>query len=228
MPVPLATSARPTTKPTTKPTPVTKHSPATSTAYSVTYGFNRGADDLAAGLHGSPPLSVKSAAGGTLRTTKHGTGDAIGFPALCAHPESASCPRVILETNGDVSHLNPGSGRIRCGATVKMRSDQASDGQNIVQKGLPSCAVVGVSSSTIYLAKSSVAIDDGAWHSISCDLHGGVLSITVDGTVRGKRNVPNALVVSNSDELRIGGKGTSTNNDQFNGELDDAWVTVGS
>ncbi|HEY2794038.1 MAG TPA: LamG-like jellyroll fold domain-containing protein, partial [Micromonosporaceae bacterium] len=80
---------------------------------------------------------------------------------------------------------------------------------------------------TIYLAKSSVAIDDGAWHTVTCDLRDGKLSITVDGTLRGEHAVPKTVSVSNSDEVRIGGKGTSPNNDQFNGELDDIWITVG-
>ncbi len=221
------------------------HTGAAGGAYSVRYAFDGGATNLGAGLHGAPLLHLKSANGGALRTTKHGTGDALGFPDLCTLAGTTSCARAILQTSGDMSKLNPGSRRIQFGATVKLRDAQTSDGENIVQKGyatggseyklqvdgtagMPSCAVIGVSSSTIYLAKSSVAIDDGAWHTVACDLHGGVLTITVDGTVAGKRNVPNSLVVSNSDELRIGGKGTSANNDQFNGELDDVWITVGS
>jgi hypothetical protein len=237
---PRHATPKPATTPSKHP-----HTPATTSAYTVTYGFDGGAGDLATGLHGSPKLSVKTSNGGALRTTKHGSGSAIGFPELCSDPDATSCPRVILETTGDVGRLNPGSKRIQFGAAIKMRKDQTSDGENIVQKGfatggseyklqvdgiagMPSCAVVGVSNSKIYLAKSSVAIDDGAWHVVACDLHGGVLSITVDGTVRGNRSVPNSLVVSNSDDLRIGGKGTSTNNDQFDGEMDDVWVTVGS
>jgi hypothetical protein len=246
-PAPATTAPKPLRHGASKPTATASahtHAGTAGGAYTVSYGFDGGAGDLDDGLHGAPPVSLKSANGGSLRTTKHGAGDAIEFPDLCAHPGAKSCARAILATSGDMSRLNPGSQRIQFGATIRMRDDQTSDGENIVQKGfatggseyklqvdgvagMPSCAVIGVSSSTIYLAKSSVAIDDGAWHTVACDLHGGVLSITVDGTVRGHRSVPNSLVVSNSDELRIGGKGTSPNNDQFNGDLDDVWVTVG-
>jgi concanavalin A-like lectin/glucanase superfamily protein len=245
--VPTARSTAPIRAATSTPTRIratTAVTPAASaTAYSVRYGFDGGASDLTKGVDGEPALTAASANGGALRTVVHGTGNGIGFPALCVDPGASNCPRAILETTGDVSKLNPGRRDVSFGATVKLRPAQASDGENLLQKGfatggseyklqvdgvagMPSCAVVGSTSATIYLAKSSVAVDDGQWHAIGCDLHADVLSITVDGTVRGRHAVPKGLSVSNSDELRIGGKGTSANNDQFDGELDDVWVTV--
>jgi Concanavalin A-like lectin/glucanases superfamily len=237
-------AATPTHAPATAPAIVAPAKVKAVSSYTVRYGFDGGAADLSEGVHNAPGLHLVSANGGALRTVVHGTGDGLGFPAPCVEPGASSCPRAILETSGNVSKLNPGTHEVSFGATIKMRHNQTSDGENVVQKGfatggseyklqvdgdagMPSCAVVGATSSTIYLAKSSVAIDDGAWHTVACDLRAGVLSITVDGTVRGKHAVPTGLSVSNSDELRIGGKGTSSNNDQFNGELDDVWVTVG-
>jgi hypothetical protein len=187
------------------PKPSAHASPSSpSDAYTISYGFDRGAANLNAALHDAPRLVVRSTNGGAIRTTKHAGGAAIGFPPVCAHPGTASCKRVVLETAGNGARLNPGSRRVQFGATLRMRADQTSDGENIVQKGFASGG------------------------SVRCDLHAGALSITVDGTVRGRASVPATLVVSNSDQLRIGGKGTSANNDEFDGDLDDVWVTIGS
>ncbi|HEY2792336.1 MAG TPA: LamG-like jellyroll fold domain-containing protein [Micromonosporaceae bacterium] len=215
----------------------------TAADYAVRYTFDGGAANLNAGRSG-PLLTTLSANNGALRTTKHAGGDAIGFPATCAEPGTATCARAIIESTGDVSDLNPGRQRIRFGADIRMRRVQTSDGENVVQKGYatggseyklqvdggagkPSCAVVGTTSAKIYLARSSERVDDGDWHTVSCDLHGGRLRIIVDGTVRGHVPVPTSLTISNGDALRIGGKGKSPNNDQFSGELDNVWVTVG-
>jgi hypothetical protein len=225
--------------------PAAHRAKAKASGYTIRYTFDGGATDLNKDLGGAPKLTESGANGGALRTVTHGGGDAIGFPTRCSDPGASDCARAILATTGDVDKLNPGTRRISFGATIRMRPDQTSDGANVVQKGFstggseyklqvdgdagkPSCAIVGTGGPTIYLAKSSIAIDDGAWHTVVCDLHDGNLSITVDGTLRGEHAVPKTVSVSNSDEVRIGGKGTSPNNDQFNGELDDVWITVGS
>ncbi len=218
---------------------------AASADYTVRYTFDGGATShLSRGAAGNPKLSVLAANGGALTTVAHGGNYAIGFPARCANPGAATCERAILQTSGNLDKLNPGQQRIRFGADIRMSGAQTSDGENVVQKGYstggseyklqvdgdagrPSCAVVGTASARIFLARSSVSIDDGGWHTVSCDLHAGVLSITVDGTVRGTVAVPVTTTISNEDGLRIGGKGKSANNDQFSGELDNVWVTVG-
>jgi Concanavalin A-like lectin/glucanases superfamily len=237
------TATTPMTVPAiTRSTP-TAHATA-STDYAVRYTFDDGAKNLNAGRGGAPQLTTISANNGTLRTTQHDGGDAVGFPATCIEPGTAMCPRVIIETTGNVSELNPGAQRIRFGADIRIRRAQTSDGENVVQKGFatggseyklqvdgdagkPSCAVVGTASSRIYLARSTQRVDDGTWHTIACDLHAGGLSVIVDGAVRGKVSVPTSITISNGDALRIGGKGKSPNNDQFDGELDNVWVTVG-
>jgi hypothetical protein len=220
-------------------------SPSASSAYIVRYTFDGGATShLSRGAAGNPKLSVLAAEGGALHTVKHNGGNAIGFPSRCQTPGATGCQRAILETSGNVDRLNPGRDRIRFGADIRMLGTQTSDGENVVQKGYatggseyklqvdgeagrPSCAVVGTASSRIFLARSSVSVDDGGWHTVSCDLHNGVLSVKVDGTVCGKATVPTSTTISNDDRLRIGGKGKSANNDQFSGELDNVWVTVG-
>ena len=125
-----------------------------------------------------------------------------------------------------------------------MSGAQTSDGENVVQKGYatggseyklqvdghagrPSCAVVGTASAQIFLARSSVSIDDGSWHTVS------VRSARRSAFHHRRRHrpgtaaVPASTTISNDDGLRIGGKGKSANNDQFSGELDNVWVTVG-
>jgi hypothetical protein len=49
----------------------------------------------------------------------------------------------------------------------------------------------------------------------------------VDGQLRAAVTVPATLSIVNADPLRLGGKGIGPGNDQFHGELDDVYVTVG-
>jgi hypothetical protein len=210
----------------------------------VRYTFDGGVAHLNRGVGNEPLLVTKTAQGGTIRSIAHGSGEALEFPALCAHPGASTCARAIVETTGNDSALNPGTRPISFGATVRIGSHRTSDGENILQKGYataeseyklqvdglagkPSCAVVGTSTTRIYLAKSSVAINNGVWHTLSCVRTAGTLSVMVDGTTRGSVSVPASLSITNGDDLRLGGKGTSANNDQFDGELDDVWITVG-
>jgi hypothetical protein len=71
-----------------------------------------------------------------------------------------------------------------------------------------------------------VPVADGQWHAVECARVGGLLTLTVDGTVRGSVALPTTLSVSNTQPLSIGGKGTSPNNDQFAGSLDDVYVDI--
>jgi hypothetical protein len=211
-------------------------------AYTVSYGFDGGLGDLNRDLDGAPRLTVLARDGGTLRTVARDGGDALVFPVVCG---GDTCPRVVVETVGDVSVLNPGSRPVSFGATVLLPASQASDGENILQKGYsttgdgeyklqvdgdegkPSCVIVGTGQTTIYVALSTVAIDDGVWHVLACRRNGTTLVITVDGIVRGTRTLPAATWIANTDPLRFGGKGAGGDNDQFHGDLDDAWVTIG-
>jgi hypothetical protein len=185
-------------------------------------------------------LSALTRSGGALRTVEHGAGRAVLFPAVCAQRK---CPRLVLET-ASTPALNPGTRPLRFGATVRLAADQTTDGQNILQKGYsatggqyklqvdkaagrPSCVLTSEGSGTIHLAWSSVSIADGAWHGVQCRRTGTRLAILVDGIVRGRTTVPAGLTVDNAAPLVLGGKGLGRNSDQFQGALDDAWVTVG-
>jgi hypothetical protein len=178
--------------------------------------------------------------GGAVRSTAHGAGQAVVFPDPC---DGTACPRLVLRTAASPA-LNPGASPIRYGASVRLTAEQTSDGQNVLQKGnstsggqyklqvdkrpgKPSCAMSDKSSPTIYLAKSTVTVADGSWHSVECRRSGTALTVLVDGVVRGSVAVPAGLSVDNTAPLTFGGKGLAANNDQFQGALDDAWVAIG-
>ncbi|WP_067508292.1 LamG-like jellyroll fold domain-containing protein [Actinoplanes sp. TFC3] len=185
-------------------------------------------------------LQVLTANGAALRMTAHGSGQAVVFPDPCA---STGCPRMVLQAASSAD-LNPDSRDIRYGVRIRMLPSQTSDGQNVVQKGYsssggqyklqvdkvagkPSCALTDAKVTTIQLAKSTVTIADGEWHSLECRRSGTTLSILVDDKVTGTKAIPAALSINNTAPLVLGGKGLAENADQFQGTLDDVWVTVG-
>ncbi|MEU7865548.1 LamG-like jellyroll fold domain-containing protein [Dactylosporangium sp. NPDC049140] len=60
---------------------------------------------------------------------------------------------------------------------------------------------------------------------IACSRGNSLLTVVVDGAEAGRTAVPPSLSIANDDPLCIGGKGTSANNDQFVGAIDDVFVT---
>ncbi|AGL20868.1 LamG-like jellyroll fold domain-containing protein [Actinoplanes sp. N902-109] len=185
-------------------------------------------------------LQVLTGKGAVLRTMTHGSGQAVVFPDPCT---GTGCPRMILQAVNSAD-LNPGTRPIRYGAQVRLTASQTSDGQNVLQKGYssaggqyklqvdklpgkPSCALTDAAQPTIYVAKSTITIADGTWHSLECRRSGTTLSIVVDGTVTKTVPVPAGLSIDNTAPLVLGGKGLAENADQFQGALDDAWVRVG-
>ncbi|WP_203838440.1 LamG-like jellyroll fold domain-containing protein [Winogradskya humida] len=185
-------------------------------------------------------LRTSTSKGGVLRTAPHGTGQAIIFPDPC---DGVGCPRLVLQTPG-TAKLNPANKPVRFGASVQLSSDHTSDGQNVLQKGYsstggqyklqidkkpgrPSCALTDAQSSRIYLAQSSISVADGEWHSLECRRTETALSIVVDDVVQKSIEVPATLSVTNAAPLVLGGKGLAENADQFQGALDDVWVTIG-
>ena len=137
--------------------------------------------------------------------------------------------------------LNPGTKKIRYGGSVLMTPADTGSGANVVQKGFstnggsqfklqidgkaghPSCVLA--SATDIYRLVAPVGVADGRWHAVSCTRDGEVLSITVDGRTSTRR-VPADLSIVNQQPLRVGGKGTAPNNDQFAGQIDDVFVTI--
>jgi hypothetical protein len=187
------------------------------------------------------PLRPRSADGGAIRYVPRGTGRAVALPARCA-ATATTCARVILE-GGDDADLDPGTQAFRFGASVRATAAQIGTGANVMQKGVattasqwkmqigrqgrPNCVLVGRGSTRIYLARASVRVTDGAWHSIACRRAGGTLTILVDGTVRGSTPVPTAVSVGNALPLRVGGRNLTARADQFGGSVDDVHAVLG-
>jgi Concanavalin A-like lectin/glucanases superfamily len=204
----------------------------------VRYDFDGGLSDRS----GILPLHAVSA-GGAIEWVDRAGGRAVRFPRPCAHYGAPGCARAVLES-GPAPFLNPGTGPIRFGARIQMAAEEASKGANIVQKGYslgrsqyklqvdglagkPSCVLVGVDSSQIYGVTADRSVSDGRWHQVDCVREGGSLTVVVDEFIAGSVAIPTTLSVENDDPLRVGGKGGSANNDQFNGVLDDVYVHPG-
>jgi len=232
-----ATGHQPTTG---GPQPTTSHQSTTPTSTGVHFSFD---DGLAALAAGTPALAVRSAEGGQVTGVPHGTGSAVAFPEPCAVYGAPTCPRVVL-TVVDDDRLSPGRRALRWGASVQITPSQTTKGSNVLQKGFstgggqfklqvdghagnPSCVMVdSAKGSPVQVAKASISVADGAWHAVTCSRSGSSLTIAVDGTVVGQTTVPAELSVNTDAKLCIGGKGTSPNNDQFSGVLDDVFVDI--
>jgi hypothetical protein len=178
--------------------------------------------------------------GGTVSKVRHGRGHALRFPAKCIG--TSRCPHVALQSPS-ASGLNPGTRPISYGAKVLLPRSQTSKGQNVVQKGYSatssqyklqvdgaagraSCVLVG-NRPGIKLITSSVSVADGSWLAVECRRTARALTVLVDGAVRGNRALTPGLSVANNRPLSVGGKGAYTDNDQFQGILDDVWVRIG-
>jgi hypothetical protein len=216
--------------------------PGSEREVSVRYRFDRWIGGAVVDEAGVLPLKPRVAAGGAVTKTPHADGLAVRFPPRCARYGSEDCARAILQS-GPAEFLNPGRGSFRYGATIRLTQNDTSRGANVIQKGFsnghsqfklqvdgsagrPSCVVVGVSSSSILVVESPITVADGQWHQIDCARRDGLLTIAVDGRLRAQRSVPPTLSIVNTDPLCIGGKGTSANNDQFAGVIDDVYVSI--
>jgi hypothetical protein len=199
------------------------------------YSFDQGTPVDESG-HGHA-LTARALRGGATRAVERGTGRALRFPTHCT---GRRCPKVVLQTPS-TDELNPGSAPFRYGATVLLPKRETTSGQNVLQKGYssaggqyklqidgkagrPSCVLVGTGRRGLHQARSPVSVADGGWHTIECQRAGSVLSVVVDGVVRATKTIPANLSVANQAPLSIGGKGAYTNNDQFQGTLDDLWI----
>lgn len=206
----------------------------------VLYNFEQAAGGIVDESGNGHVLRRATSSGGTTRIVTHDTGRAVAFPDRC---NDKRCPRAVLQVP-DAADLNPGTAPFVFGATILLGRRQTTDGQNVVQKGYsatgsqyklqidgaagrPSCVLVDRRDPTIRLAKSNRTVADGAWHRIACHRSRTQLSIVVDGVLRGAAPVPATLSVTNDRPLSIGGKGAFRDNDQFQGALDDVWVSVG-
>jgi len=205
------------------------------------YGFDGGRPTAITDESGhGHTLRLIAGNGGTVSTVRHGQGHALRFPAKCIG--NRRCPHVALQSPS-ASGLNPGTRPISYGAKVLLPRSQTSQGQNVVQKGYSttssqyklqvdgaagraSCVLVGTRPG-IKLITSSVSVADGSWHAVECRRTAKALTVLVDGAVRGNRALTPGLSVANNRPLSVGGKGAYSDNDQFQGILDDVWVRIG-
>jgi hypothetical protein len=207
----------------------------------VRYTFDAGLGEPVSDAGGRLGLRARQAEGGQLAAVPHGGGLAVRFPARCAHYGAQGCARAILQS-GPAGFLNPGRGSFAYGASVLLRQDETSKGANVLQKGFsigdsqfklqvdgaagrPSCVIVGTASEAIFVVLASRSVADGRWHRIACSRGNALLTVVVDGVEAGRTAIPSSLSIANDDPLCIGGKGTSPNNDQFAGAIDDVFVT---
>ncbi|MER7009082.1 LamG domain-containing protein [Dactylosporangium sp. NPDC000555] len=221
--------------------PQTSASAQSKREITVRYTFDDGLAGDVSDVDGRLPLRVRRVEGGDLASVPHNGGLAVRFPALCEHYGAESCARAILQS-GPAGFLNPGRAEFSYGASVLVRPDETSKGANVVQKGFsigdsqfklqvdgmagrPSCVIVGTGSPTIFVALASRSVADGRWHRIACSRGNALLTVAIDGVEVGRIAIPSSLSIVNDDPLRIGGKGTSANNDQFVGVIDDVYVT---
>ena len=211
---------------------------AVTPKYLVHYTFDEPAPLADVSGHGHDLIPV-SRHGGTFRTVRHGKGSALVFPPPCHFDP---CPRIALRA-WRANDLNPGTRPIRFGASVRLDPDETTKGENVLQKGYsasgsqwklqidgaegkPSCVFVDDRRKAIHLAPSSVSVADGKWHTLECRRAGSQVTVLVDGVPRGGTTIPADLAVDNTIPLSVGGKGSFSNNDQFQGALDDVWVSI--
>jgi hypothetical protein len=205
------------------------------------YTFDDRAGTMLDGSGKGHTMALVASHGGALKQVLHGTGEALAFPDKCTG--KSPCPHAVLQSPNSAD-LNPGIRPLAYGATVRLAKGQTSKGQNVVQKGYsatssqyklqvdgvpgrPSCVLVDEKTLAIKLVRSAVTVADGVWHTVECARAAEAFVILVDGVIRGTLRVPATLSVTNTSPLSIGGKGTSKDNDQFQGAVDDVWVRIG-
>jgi concanavalin A-like lectin/glucanase superfamily protein len=209
-----------------------------SVRYTFDAGVTRPITDEA-GAYELRPLGQNT---GTLSLVQQNGGLALQYPARCTLPDESQCPRAILEGTRDDA-LNPGTRPLQYGASIRMTPEDLADGANVFQKGYsvggstqfklqvdhkqghPSCVIAGPG--RIYKAEPKLNVADGAWHNLACGREGNQLTLTVDGTPSATVEVPADLSIANAAPLRVGGKGPASGNDQYAGQIDNVFLTIG-
>lgn len=177
-----------------------------------------------------------------------GTGWAASFPA----PDSGESAVVAVNNTGSIDNLAPGDSAFTFGAEFRTMGRGKDDGDNIVQRGLAddtgqfkletdsgvvACAVKGDEGSVIVRAGPEVV--PGVWYSAQCSRDSSGVSLTVvrldtraTWTSRKDMNVGHVVAQSAGVPLSVGGKLTPDGRiaawapDQFNGQLDNAFLTI--
>lgn len=185
-------------------------------------------------LGGTDPQPVQVIAGVS--------GNGIRLVQPCADRRK-DCHRAVVEVP-DAPVLRPVRGDIRFGASVLLTTSEVSAGSNVLQKGFsnggdtqwklqvdgaegkPSCVLVGRHPTELAEAIAPTSVTDGTWHQVTCQRSANDLTISVDGTEVASAIVPPGMVVDPGAPVRVGGKNTDPDNDQFLGAVDDVFVEV--
>ncbi|WP_433372721.1 LamG-like jellyroll fold domain-containing protein [Actinoplanes sp. CA-142083] len=210
---------------------------------SLRYTFDGGVRQPITDLAGGHELRPLGQNGGALRLVPQGVGLAVAYPDRCTLTQEIDCPRAILEGFRD-DDLNPGTRTLQYGASVLMTHGDLSDGANVLQKGYsvggvsqfklqvdhrlghPSCVITG-RTGRIYRAEPWIDVADGRWHDLTCVRANNRLTTIVDGVPRAWVRVPPRVSIANAEPLRVGGKGPAQGNDQYAGEIDNVFLTIG-
>ncbi|MET0423867.1 MAG: LamG-like jellyroll fold domain-containing protein [Actinoplanes sp.] len=194
-------------------------------------------------VNGRHALRILGQNGGAVKLVPQGAGRALAYPTRCRLARERDCPRAILEGEPDES-LNPGRRQLQYGASIRMVPADLSDGANVLQKGYsvggvsqfklqvdhrlghPSCVITG-NGRRIYRAEPQINVADGKWHTLTCIRTADKLALQMDGVEQAAVPVPTSLSIANAEPLRVGGKGAGKGNDQFAGEIDNVFLTIG-
>jgi Concanavalin A-like lectin/glucanases superfamily len=237
-PLPAFAAVTPTF-PTASADPV----PVATAPVTVRYTFDGSAGPSITDVNGRHALRILGRNGGVLKLVPQGAGRALAYPNRCRLARERDCPRAILEGERDDS-LNPGRRQLQYGASVRMVPADLSDGANVLQKGYsvggvsqfklqvdhrlghPSCVITG-NGRRIYRAEPEINVADGKWHTLTCTRTADRLSLHLDGVEQAAVHIPAHLSIANTEPLRVGGKGTAKGNDQFAGQIDNVFLTIG-
>jgi len=208
---------------------------------SVRYTFDAGVTRPITDQTGGNELRPLGENTGTLSLVPQNGGLALQYPARCTLPDESACPRAILEGTRDDA-LNPGTRPMQYGASILMTAADLADGANVFQKGYsvggvtqfklqvdhdkghPSCVIAGPAE--IYKAEPEMNVADGTWHNLTCSREGNQLTLTVDDKQSASVTVPPTLSIANAEPLRVGGKGATSGNDQYAGQIDNVFLTI--
>jgi hypothetical protein len=206
-------------------------------------------------LDSSAPVADSSGLGnnGVVKTAFNGrivavadptAGTVAEFPGPCSNEP---CPNALIRI-ADGPSLDPGTSPFEWGARILLQKHETADGENIIQKGtwgqaggqwklqidkdagIPSCVVSGKVPNTDAerrtVLKASISVADGTWHTVVCRRTKAGLEIVIDGVARASKAMT-VVMLNSAAPVTIGAKSVKvTDNDQFQGMLDDVFMTV--
>lgn len=162
------------------------------------------------------------------------SGVALGVPGFAGTAFGFSHSTVTVPS---AAALNPGGATLRITIHLNATATPATPDWDLIRKGLfttaggeykveyqpsgqASCGFIGSSGSNELIA--GPALDDGAWHTITCVKNASGIQLIVDGTTFSKSGAVGSI--SNTADVTIGTRGGS---EFFQGSLDEASISVG-